>query len=65
MQLEQLMGRYFRLAQELAQTYHAQPWHGARADRLAEDMVATQREIAALQPVDEQCGDTMLGFTPR
>ena len=62
MDLEQLMGRYFRLKQELAQAYREQPWHGARIDRLADDVTATEREIAALQPADEQCGDPMLGF---
>jgi hypothetical protein len=62
MELEQLMGRYFRLKQELAQAYRAQPWHGPRADRLAEDLAATERQIAALQPLDEQCGEPTFGF---
>ena len=62
MHLEQLMGRYFRLKQELAHAYRERPWHGARIDRLADDLSATEREIAALQPADEQCGDPMLGF---
>lgn len=62
MHLEQLMGRYFRLKQELSLAYRQQPWHGARIDRLADDLAATEREIAALQPSDEQCGDPMLGF---
>lgn len=65
MQLEQLMGRYFRLKQELAVAYRERPWHGARIDRLADDLTSTEREIAALQPVDEQCGDSMLGFAIR
>jgi len=60
--LEQLMGRYFRLKQELAQAYREKPWHGGRIDRLADDLAATEREIAALQPTDAQCGDPMLGF---
>lgn len=62
MHLEQLMGRYFRLKQELSVAYRQQPWHSARIDRLADDLSATEREIAALQPSDEQCGDPMLGF---
>jgi len=65
MRLEQLMGRYFRLKQELVVAYREQPWHGARIDRLADDLSATEREIAALQPVDEQCDDPMLGFAGR
>lgn len=62
MQLEQLMGRYFRLKQELALAYRDQPWHGARLDRLADDLSTTERAIAAMQPHDEQCGDPMLGL---
>lgn len=62
MHLEHLMGRYFRLRQELAQAYREQPWHGARVDRLADDLAATEREIAVLQPSDEQCGESMFGF---
>lgn len=62
MQLEQLMGRYFRLKQELSLAYREQPWHGARIDRLADDLAATEREIAAMQPSDEQCGEALPGF---
>ena len=62
MDLEQLMGRYFRLKQELAIAYRAQPWQSGRIDRLADDLAATEREIAALQPVDEQCNDSLLSF---
>ena len=59
MDLEQLMGRYFRLKQELSIAYKAKPWHGARIDRLADDLAATERDIAALQPLDEQCNDPL------
>lgn len=62
MYLEQLMGRYYRLKQELSLAYREQPWHGPRIDRLADDLTATEREIASLQPLDEQCGDSMLGY---
>jgi hypothetical protein len=60
--LEQLMGRYFRLKQELAQAYREQPWNGARVDRLADDLSTTEREIAALQPPDAPYRDPLLGF---
>jgi hypothetical protein len=53
MDLEQLMGRYFRLKQELSIAYRAQPWHSGRIDRLADDLAATEREIATRQLVPE------------
>jgi hypothetical protein len=54
MNLEQLMGRYFRLKQELSIAYRQQPWQSNRIDRLADDLASTEREIAALQAA----GDT-------
>ena len=60
MELEQLMGRYFRLKQELSIAYRVQPWHSARIDRLADDLATTEREIAAHQPTDAQYGESML-----
>lgn len=62
MDIEQLKGRYDRLGQELSLAYREQPWRSAHVDRLADDLAATEREIAALQPIDEQCGDPMLGY---
>jgi len=60
--LEQLMGRYFRLKQELAAADRIQAGQGGRLDRLADDLAATARAIAALQPLDEQCDESMLSF---
>jgi hypothetical protein len=60
MDLEQLMGRYYRLKQELSLAYKLQPWHSGRIDRLADELTATEREIAALQPPDEQCNSSFL-----
>jgi hypothetical protein len=54
MNLEQLMGRYFRLKQELSIAYRQQPWQSNRIDRLADDLASTEREISALQAA----GDT-------
>ena len=51
MQLEPLMGRYFRLKQELAIAYRARPWHSGTIDRLANDLAATERAIGELQQV--------------
>jgi hypothetical protein len=60
MDREQLIGRYFRLQQELAAAYGVVPWQSGRIDRLANELVATEREIAALQPAEEQCSDLLV-----
>ena len=60
MELEPLMGRYFRLRQELAIAYRARPWLGNRIDRLAEDLAATEREIGALQAASRDAGSGAL-----
>ncbi len=62
MDLEQLMGRYFRLKQELVAAYREQPWHGGRVDRLTNDLAATSRDLHALQPHDEQCNELVPDF---
>ncbi len=49
MTLDQLMGRYFRLKQELSIAYLARPWHTQLIDRLANDLATTEREIAQCQ----------------
>jgi hypothetical protein len=49
MELDSLMGRYFRLKQELSIAYRTRPWHANMIDRLAADIAATEREIGALQ----------------
>jgi hypothetical protein len=46
MKLEQLMGQYFRLKQELSTAYATYPWHSARINRLANDLARTEQEIA-------------------
>jgi hypothetical protein len=48
MGLDQLTGRYRRLKQELAAAYAEEPWPTGRIDRLALDIAATERAIAAL-----------------
>jgi hypothetical protein len=54
MNLDQLMGRYFRLKQELSIAYRQQPWQSNRIDRLADDLASTEREIAALQAAGDR-----------
>jgi len=47
MNLEQLMGRYFRLKQELSMAYSAHPWQTGRIDRLTTELASTERDIVA------------------
>ena len=47
MNIEQLTGRYFRLRQELAVAYASVPRNTGLIDRLADDIAATEREMAA------------------
>jgi hypothetical protein len=62
MNLEQMMGRYNRQRQELSMAYLAQPWNTDRIDLLANDLAATEREIAALQRPREPWIGPMPGF---
>jgi hypothetical protein len=63
MNIEQLMGRYFRLKQELSIAYRQQPWQSNRIDRLADDLASTEREIAALQAAgDRRPGPGSMGY---
>jgi hypothetical protein len=57
MALAQLMGRYFRLKQELHAAYEMQPCHLGRIDRLTEELAEAERHIAASAPADEQCSE--------
>ena len=54
MNQEQLMGRYFRLQQELSIAYSAQPWNSRRIDRLANELAGTEREITTARSSDER-----------
>ena len=65
MDLELLLAEYARLRQELQAAYAAPSWKAARIDLIAEQLARTEREIARLQPADEQTGDTFpaFGFT--
>lgn len=63
MELEPLMGRYFRLKQELSIAYRTRPWHGGRIDRLADDLAATERELRAIQSARESVTEPTGGST--
>jgi hypothetical protein len=60
MDLEQLMGRHFRLRKELSLAYRTRPWHSGHLDRLADDLAATARAIASLRTGNDQRGEPML-----
>ena len=49
MDLELLIKRRFRFAQELRVGYQAHPWLSSRIDRISKDIAATDRAIAELQ----------------
>lgn len=49
MNIEQMMGRYQRLRQELSIAYNQQPWHSGRIDRLTLELAQVEREIGARQ----------------
>jgi len=49
MRLEQMMGRYFRLAQELAIARKSKPWQTGLIARLAKELTLVEREIAGSQ----------------
>ncbi len=62
MHLEQLIGKYQRLRDELAQAYRDPAWDTSHIDRLSEEIVATERALAKAQPLDEQTNDLIPGL---
>ena len=50
MSVEQLMGRYFRLTQELAIVRNAQPWQAGLIARLQRELALVEHDIAASRP---------------
>jgi hypothetical protein len=62
MELDQLLDRYHGLQQELSVAYDSRPWPSRRIDGIAEDLMATERAIAAAQAMDEQGGDYVQGI---
>ena len=63
MDLEQLMGRYFRLKRELEDASNAENPRPAQVERLIDDLAVTRHQIAAMQPRDEQYDDPFLSFS--
>jgi len=43
----ELSGKYKRLRRELEEAYTAPAWNNARIDRLADEIVATELELAS------------------
>ena len=49
MNLDQMIGRYLRLKEELAGAYSTIPWNVPRIDRLAREIASTEHAIHALR----------------
>ena len=64
MSLEQLIGRYRRLRDELAQAYLDPAWDTNYINRLSDEIVSTERAISKAQPLDEQTNDLIPGLFP-
>ena len=47
MSIDQLIGRYFRLQQELAAASGSLPWNTGHIDRLTDELSTTERELSA------------------
>jgi hypothetical protein len=62
MDLEQLKGRHAQLRQELSTAFREQSWDSAYFDRLADQIVATEREIASSDRPSGCHGEELLGF---
>jgi len=65
--LEQLVGKYFRLRDELSRARVAvstrSPREGGQhLDRLTEDIAQVEREIRRVAPLDEQTDELDTGF---
>jgi hypothetical protein len=58
MSLEQLIGRYLRLKEELVIAYSSLPWNAGRIDPLTHDMALTEREISALRALHQRAEET-------
>lgn len=60
----QLMGRYQRLKRDLATAYNARPWHSAHINRLADDLLAIERELQEMALLSVE-GGTLAREAPR
>jgi hypothetical protein len=59
MEIQQLIGRYLRLREELAVVFKARPFQVDRAKRLAEDLRTTRAAMVTANHGDEQSGDSL------
>ena len=58
MNIEQMMGRYQRLQQELSIAYNQHPWQSGRIDRLAQELAQVELEIVQNRPGPALPGST-------
>lgn len=50
----QAIGQYERLRAELAEAYAEAEWSSSRIDRIADELAALERTLAAAAPLEEQ-----------
>ena len=62
MSIEELLGKYMRLRQELAEAYSATRWRARYIERLAEDIAEAGRAVRRSQPLDEQTDEVLPGI---
>ena len=58
MNIEQMMGRYQRLQQELSIAYNQHPWQSGRIDRLTQELAQVEHEIVQRRPGSVLPGST-------
>ncbi len=63
--LESLMSRYFALKQELDIAYRQTPWQSGALDRLANEVIATERRIAAVAAPRQSDPELVATSVPR
>lgn len=54
MGFNELSGKYRRLRHELEEAYSAPAWNRPRIDRIADEIAATERALASIQPHEEE-----------
>ena len=62
MSVDEMLGTYLRLRQELSDAYAAPRLNESHLNRLAEDISKLEQALAKSQPIDEQTSDALPPF---